>query len=101
MNKINMTELEQKLQSQPCIILDFSSPGCAPCQKISAALPAVLAELPGIDIAAYEVEITVEPALASRFFVLCVPTLIFFKNGQEIGRFNSLPKSGKIKQLLS
>jgi thioredoxin 1 len=101
MNKINTTELEQKLQSQPYIILDFSSPGCAPCQKISATLPAVLAELPGIDIAAYEVDITVEPALASRFFVLSVPTLIFFKDGREIGRFNSLPKSGKIKQLLS
>jgi len=101
MEKINLVELEQKLQTRTYIILDFSSPGCAPCQKISQALPAMLAELQNIDISAYEVDIAVEPGIASRFFVLGVPTLILFKSGQEIGRFNSLPKSAKIKQLLS
>jgi thioredoxin 1 len=101
MEKINLAELEQKLQTQPYIILDFSSPGCAPCQKISQTLPPMLAELQGIAISAYEVDITAEPAIASRFFVFGVPTLILFKDGQEIGRFNSLPKSVKIKQLLS
>jgi thioredoxin 1 len=101
MEKIKSMELEQKLQSRPFIILDFSSPGCAPCQKISQALPALLAELSGVDIGAYEVDIAAEPAIASRFFVLGVPALIFFKDGKEIGRFNSLPKSNKIKQLLS
>jgi len=101
MKKITLAELDQNLLSRSFIILDFSSPGCAPCQKISQALPGLLAELPGVDIAAYEVDIAAEPAVASRFFVLGVPTLILFKNGQEIGRFNSLPKSAKIKQLLS
>jgi thioredoxin 1 len=101
MEKINMAELEQKLPTRPYIILDFSSPGCAPCKKISQSLPAMLAELQGFDISAYEVDIAAEPAVASRFFVLGVPTLILFKDGQEIGRFNSLPKSAKIKQLLS
>jgi thioredoxin 1 len=101
MEKINLAELEQKLQSRPFIILDFSSPGCTPCQKISRALPAMLAELQGVDISAYEVDIASEPEIAGRFFVLGVPTLILFKEGQEIGRFNSLPKSSKIKHLLS
>jgi len=101
MEKINLAELEQKLQSRTYIILDFSSPGCAPCQKVSQAMPAMLAELPGVDIGAYEIDIVAEPAIASRFFVLGVPTLILFKDGREIGRFNSLPKASKIKQLLS
>jgi thioredoxin-like negative regulator of GroEL len=101
MEKINLSELEQNLLSQPYIILDFSSPGCAPCKKISQALPAMLAELPEMDIRAFEVDITVEPAIASRFFVMGVPTLILFKNGKEMGRFSSLPKSAKVKQLLS
>jgi thioredoxin 1 len=101
MEKISLPELEKQLQFQPYIILDFSSPGCAPCQKISQALPAMLAELQGVDIVAFEVDIVAEPAIASRFFVLGVPTLILFKGGQEISRFNSLPKLAKIKQLLS
>jgi len=101
MEKINLTELEQKLQTRPYVLLDFSSPGCAPCHKISQALPALLTELADADIIAYEVDIAAEPAIASRFFVLGVPTLILFKDGREIGRFNSLPKSAKIKQLMS
>ena len=101
MEKINLTDLEQKLQEQANILLDFSSPGCAPCHKISQALPAVLAELQSVTIHAFEVDITSEAAIASKYFVLGVPTLILFKGGREIARFNSLPKSGKIKQLLS
>lgn len=101
MEKINLTDLEQKLLEQANILLDFSSPGCAPCHKISQALPAVLAELQGVTIHAFEVDITSEAAIASKYFVLGVPTLILFKGGREIARFNSLPKSGKIKQLLS
>jgi thioredoxin 1 len=101
MEKIYLAELEQKLQTRPYIILDFSSPGCAPCQKIAQALPAMLAELPAAAITAYEVDIAAEPAIASRYFVLGVPTLILFKGGQEISRFNSLPKLARIKQLLS
>ena len=101
MEKINLAELEQKLRSRAFTILDFSSPGCAPCQKIAQALPALLAELSGFDINAYEVDITVEAAIASRFFVLGVPTLILFKGEREVARFNSLPKKDKIKHLLS
>jgi thioredoxin-like negative regulator of GroEL len=101
MEKIILAELEQKLRTRQYIILDFSSPGCTPCQKIAQALPAMLADLPAADITAYEVDIAAEPAIAGRFFVLGVPTLILFKGGQEIGRFNSLPKLAKIKQLLS
>jgi thioredoxin 1 len=101
MEKIGMAELEQKLRSSVFVILDFSSPGCAPCKKIAQGLPALLAELLPAAIAAYEVDITSDAAIAARFFVLGVPTLILFKDGTEIGRFNSLPKTDTIKRLLS
>ncbi|HSQ36034.1 MAG TPA: thioredoxin family protein [Candidatus Binatia bacterium] len=101
MEKITWAELEQKIQTEPAILLDFSSPGCAPCHKISHALPALLAELHDIALPAYEVDVVAEPDIARKFFVLGVPTLIVLKNGTEVGRFNSLPKPAKIKQLLS
>jgi len=101
MEKISLADLDQKLLSSTFVILDFSSPGCAPCQKIAQGLPALLAELHPAAIAAYEVDITREASIASRFFVLGVPTLILFKEGLEIGRFNSLPKTDTIKRLLS
>ncbi len=105
MERIIQSELDARLKAEPLLILDFSSPGCAPCKKIAQSLPALLDELlsgdPPLAVAAYEVDITVEPGLAARFMVMGVPALIVFKEGKEAGRFNSLPKADKLRHLLS
>jgi len=101
MEKIRSADLDQRMLSSQFIILDFSSPGCAPCRKIAQGLPALLDGIQPATVAAFEIDITSEPAIAARFFVLGVPTLILFKEGKEIGRFNSLPKTDTIKRLLS
>lgn len=101
MERITAADLDGKLQATPFVILDFTSPGCAPCKKIALALPALLEELQPAPIAAYEVDITTAAAIAARFFVLGVPALILFKGGREIARYTSLPKADKIRSLLS
>ena len=101
MQKITLAELDATLQSAPFVLLDFSSPGCAPCKKIAQALPALLEALPPALISAYEVDIATDAAIAARFFVLGVPTLILFRQGKEIARFTSLPKTDTIRRLLS
>ena len=100
MEKITLAELDGKLQASPFVILDFTSPGCAPCKKIAQALPDLLAGLTPT-VTAYEVDITSDAAIAARFFVLGVPALILFKDEKEVGRFNSLPKADTIQRLLS
>jgi thioredoxin-like negative regulator of GroEL len=101
MERITAAELDGKLQAAPFVILDFTSPGCAPCKKIAQALPALLAELQPAAIAAYEVDITTAAAIASRFFVLGVPALILFRDGREIARYTALPKADTLRRLLS
>jgi thioredoxin 1 len=101
METISLEDLDGKLLASPFVLLDFSSPGCAPCKKIAQALPAWLAELQPAAITAYEVDITVAAPVAARFFVLGVPTLILFKQGKEVARFSSLPKTDTIQRLLS
>jgi thioredoxin 1 len=101
MEKITLAELDGKLQASPFVILDFTSPGCAPCKKIAQALPALLAELQPASVAAYEVDITTDAPIAARYFVLGVPALIVFKAGREVARFSQLPKTDTIRRLLS
>jgi thioredoxin 1 len=101
MEAVSPDDLDGKLSASLFVMLDFTSPGCAPCKKIAQALPAWLAELQPAAIAAYEVDITVAPPIAARFFVMCVPTLILFRQGKEIARFTSLPKIDTIRRLLS
>jgi thioredoxin 1 len=101
MERVSMADLDRKLSSSQFVFLDFTSPGCAPCKKIALGLPALLAELLPAAIAAYEVDVTCDAAIASRFFVLGVPALLLFKEGREISRFNCLPKTHTLKKLLS
>jgi thioredoxin-like negative regulator of GroEL len=101
METITLAELDGKLQASPFALLDFTTPGCAPCKKISQSLPSLLHELLPVQLAAYEVDVTAEPGIAARFMILGVPALILFKGGHEIARFNSVPKIDTLRRLLS
>lgn len=101
MEKITFADYEEKLKSSEFVIFDFSSPGCAPCKKVPALLEDIMADLSGTDISAYEIDITEAPEVAQKFFVLGVPTIIIFKDGNELKRFNSVPKKDKIKKVIA
>lgn len=96
MEKIHSVDLEEKLKLSRYVLLDFGSPGCAPCKKVPPLLEEVMGEMAGIDIKSYEIDITQDVDVAQKYFVLGVPTIIIFKEGKEIQRFNSLPKKDKI-----
>lgn len=100
MEKITKADLTAKLSANRFVILDFSSPGCAPCKKVPALVEEVLQEAADRDVRAYEVNIVDEPDIARQYFVMGVPTLIVFRGGQEIARFSSLPKKDKVVQSL-
>jgi thioredoxin 1 len=96
MEKIGTSVFEEKLKATEYVIIDFSSPGCAPCKKVPPLLEELLGQLQGIDISAYEVDIVEDMEIAQKYMVLGVPTIIIFKNGEEIKRFNSVPKKERI-----
>jgi len=96
MEKIHAADFENKLNANEYVIIDFSSPGCAPCKKVPPLLEEIIADAGDIDLSAYEVDIVDDMAIAQKYFVLGVPTIIVFKNGKEIQRFNSVPKKEKI-----
>jgi thioredoxin 1 len=96
MEKIKTNEFDESIKSTEYVIIDFSSPGCAPCKKVPPLLEQILEEQNNPGLKAFEVNVVEEPSIAQRFFILGVPTIIIFKNGQEIKRFNSVPKKEKI-----
>ena len=101
MEKIHTDDFDNKLNSNEYVIIDFSSPGCAPCKKVPPLLEEIIAESGDIDLSAYEVDIVEDMAIAQKYFVLGVPTIIVFKNGKETQRFNSVPKKEKILKALA
>ncbi len=96
MEKISEEQFDEKIKSSKNVIIDFSSPGCAPCKKVPPLLEEIIEENKDKEIKGFEVDVTESPGLAMRFFVLGVPTIIVFKDGEEVKRFNSVPGKDKI-----
>jgi thioredoxin 2 len=67
------------------LIVDFWAPWCGPCLSMAPNFERAAAELePGMRLAKLDTE--AEPALASRFNIRSIPTLIAFRGGREIAR---------------
>ncbi len=84
---ITLTDKNFSVQSKNKIILvDFWASWCAPCRMMAPVLNDVSNEL---DSTAFvgKVDVEANQALASKYKVRSIPTMILFKNGVEVNRF--------------
>jgi thioredoxin len=79
---INEASFEKAvLQSPIPVLVDFWAPWCGPCKMIAPLLDEIARES-GDRLRVAKVNIDDDPALAQRFNVRAVPTLLFFHEGQ-------------------
>ena len=100
MLQLSDTEFEQKvLQSQELIIVDFWAPWCAPCKMISPILKG-LAEEYGNKIKVYKINIDEHRQTATKYQILSIPTLLFFKAGKIAGQVTGMRSASDIKKTI-
>lgn len=76
------------------LILKFSAGWCQPCKKLVPIFENVKKLFQNIEF--NEVDIDTNPDLALQFKIMSVPTLVFIKDGVEIGRIVGLVREQDI-----
>ncbi|HEU5279859.1 MAG TPA: thioredoxin [Gaiellaceae bacterium] len=71
---------EEVLKSDQPVIVDFWAEWCGPCHAVAPVLDRIVDERD--DVKLVKVNIDEQPALAQRFGVQSIPTIILFKEGQ-------------------
>jgi len=75
------------------VLVDFWAEWCGPCKSLAPALEDASNDL-AEKIAVYKLNIDENPVVPQKYGVRGVPTIVFFRNGEEVDRqVGLLPKS--------
>jgi thioredoxin 1 len=69
------------LQSEKPVIVDFWAEWCGPCHAVAPVLDEIARER-AEHLRVVKVNIDEEPALAQRYGIMSIPTIVLFKAGQ-------------------
>ncbi|MDP2983310.1 MAG: thioredoxin [Candidatus Latescibacter sp.] len=73
------------LESQKPVVVDFWASWCMPCRMLTPILEKV-AEKNSEKFSFYKLNTDENPQISKQFHIMSIPTVIFFKNGQEVKR---------------
>jgi thioredoxin 1 len=98
-----MTEatFDHDLTSAPGpILVDFWAEGCGPCKELTPMLEQLAAQHAG-KLRVATVRLDDNPALARRFAIMALPTLIMFTDGRETKRITDVTAKAQLLEQLA
>ena len=100
MKTVTDANFEQEvLKSNKPILVDFWASWCGPCRMLAPTIEQIANEQEGV-VKVGKVNIDEEPALASRFGISSIPTIMVFRGGKVAGSAVGVRPKALIEDML-
>jgi thioredoxin 1 len=87
---------EEVLKANLPVLVDFWAQWCAPCRALAPILDQLALQFQG-KLLVGKVNVDEQADLAARFGILNIPTLILFKDGEEVDRMVGLQSKAQLE----
>lgn len=86
--------------SEKPVLVDFYADWCAPCRAMKPVLEDLKARL-GEDISIFKIDVDQNQAIAERYGIRSIPTLILFKDGKPAWRKSGMASSVELQNAVA
>lgn len=90
-----MASFNQIIQQDVSVLVDFKADWCAPCKMMTPILKQVKQNFKD-QIKIIKIDIDKNPAVAQKYAVRSVPTMILFKQGKAVWRQSGVLQANQI-----
>ena len=81
------------------VLVDFWATWCGPCRQIAPVIEELAVKYQG-RVSIGKVNVEEQPELAQRYGINAIPTLLLFKDGEIVERFQGVPPRSKLESVL-
>lgn len=95
------SDFSVKVFHQPgIVVVDFWAPWCGPCKMVHSEVRQAAARF-GDAVSVVQVNVDNHRALAEKYEIMAVPTLLFFKDGKPLKRIIGYASRSEISDFLA
>jgi thioredoxin 1 len=100
-SKVSDKDFETEvLKSAEPVVVDFWAEWCGPCRMIAPALEEIAGTMGG-KVKIVKLNVDENPATASKYGIMSIPTLMIFKNGELASRQVGAAPKQKLEQWIT
>ena len=80
--ELNRSNFDSFIKAYDVAVIDFWATWCAPCFMLEPIIKRLAVEMPNVGFGRLNTE--EEPEIAAKYYVMSLPTVMIFKNGEPI-----------------
>ncbi len=88
------------IQSGTVALVDFGATWCGPCQALAPTIDELANDYADKEVVIAKCDVDQSQELAAKFGIMSVPTILFFKGGEQVGQLVGNQKKANLSAKL-